>query len=207
MTSDDAPKVDFESLLSRPFRWPKVGDKLFAAASAWHGNAVVTQSPRSRLAIMMRGYKVAADVLVERATASRGDRDFLVFPIIFNYRQFIELELKYILATYGPSVGVPAVWNSHGLAALWMKVQEVFEAYDGLETDNANAAVSALIAEFDQVDPGSFTYRYPVDTKGRPMDVAFEHVDLAALADVMEGLEGYFNGWDGFLDNLRSAAP
>ena len=199
--------MDFADILARPFRWPTVGDRLFTPSPHWHGNAVIAAHPHSRLVLMMNGYKKAGDVLVGRATDEMAERDVLVFPAIFNYRQFIELSLKYLLSTYGPAVGVPAVWNTHALTKLWAEVERVLEGYGAADDDGAQAAVAALITEFNKVDPGSFAYRYPVDNKGKPSDIAFEHVDLAALADVMEGLEGYFTGCDGYLDNLKSAGP
>lgn len=71
----------------------------------------------------------------------------------------------------------------------------------------ADAVVAEIIAEFAKVDPQSFSYRYPVDKKGNLVNLAFEEVDLQRLADVMQGLDGYFSGCDGYLDNLQSAGP
>jgi hypothetical protein len=48
--------------------------------------------------------------------------------------------------------------------------------------------------------------RYPIDTRGKLISLAHEEVDLHRLADVMNGLEGYFSGCDGYLDSLQSAA-
>jgi hypothetical protein len=48
--------LDFESNLGRPFRWPKAGDKLFAPAAPWHGNAVIARHAHSRLVLMMRDH-------------------------------------------------------------------------------------------------------------------------------------------------------
>ena len=43
-------------------------------------------------------YKQGADLMVEKAGGRRRDRDALVYPIIFNYRLFIELSLKYLIS-------------------------------------------------------------------------------------------------------------
>ena len=42
---------------------------------------------------------------------------------------------------------------------------------------------------------------------GRPIALALEHVDLVVLADVMNAVDGYFTGCDGYLDALESAGP
>ena len=71
---------------------------------------------------MTDGYKTAADLMVAAAGQDRLTRDTLVFPIIFNYRHFLEISLKYLLATYGPNVDIESNWRSHDLATLWGSV-------------------------------------------------------------------------------------
>ena len=56
-------------------------------------------------------------------------RDMLVFPIIFNYRQFLELALKYQLATYGAAVGMEPNWTTHYLDRLWGEFLDMLERY------------------------------------------------------------------------------
>jgi hypothetical protein len=199
--------MDFEAILNRPFRWPKAGDKLFQVSPDWDGNAALADHPHSRMVLMMSGYKRAADLMVEQATANRADRDTLAFPIIFNYRQFLELSLKYLVSTYGRTVEVDPIWNSHHLGKLWARFEEVLAGYGSADEDGATAAVAQIVAEFATVDPGSFSHRYPVDTQGRPIDLTHEYLDLAALADVMNAVDGFFSGCDGYLDALRSAGP
>ena len=133
------------------------------------------------------------------------DRDALVYPIIFNYRQFIELELKYLIATYGLTVGVEANWKSHKLEDLWKAFTDVLDRYGSEDPQGTDPVVARIVAEFAKVDPRSFSYRYPVDTQGNPIPIAHEELDLAVLADVMKALEGYFSGCDGYLDHLQSA--
>ncbi|WGM47826.1 hypothetical protein KOAAANKH_02711 [Brevundimonas sp. NIBR10] len=199
--------MSFEALLSKPFRWPQAGDRLFTVSPDWDGNATLVKPPHSRMVLMMTGYKRAGDLMVAHATDDRGDRDTLVFPILFNYRQFIELSLKYLIATYGPSVEVEAIWKSHDLSVLWTRFRTVVEGFGVADPDGADEAVGRIVAEFAVVDPGSFSHRYPVDTKGRPIALALDHVDLVALADVMNTVDDYFTGCDGYLDALESAAP
>lgn len=199
--------MDFEAILSRPFRWPKAGDKLFITSPRWDGNAHIEQYGRSRLVLMMSGYKHGADLMVERSAEHRYDRDTLVFPILFNYRQYIELSLKYLIATYGRTVGVEAIWNSHDLTRLWTTFLEVLDGYGERDSDGSDGIVGEIVAEFAKVDPKSFSYRYPVDIKGQPIELTHDRLDLPSLADVMQAVDGYFNGCDGYLDHLKQAGP
>jgi hypothetical protein len=207
MSDDAKDEPNFESLLTREFRWPKAGDRPFIQSQNWRDNAYIEPQGHVRMIMMMTGYKRAADLMVERAIANDADRAALVYPIIFNYRQFIELSLKYLIATYGPTVGVQPVWNTHDLGDLWKSLMEVLDGYGHDDVDQTDPVVAQIVAEFAKVDPNSFSYRYPVDTKGKPIPIAQSELDLAALADVMEALEGYFSGSDGYLDSLQSAGP
>ncbi|MCQ1799728.1 hypothetical protein NOI87_31530, partial [Neorhizobium galegae] len=107
----------------------------------------------------------------------------------------------------GSKVGVDAVWKTHDLGDLWKTLTEVLDGYGHNDPDQTDPIVAEIVAEFAKVDPKSFSYRYPVDTKGKPIPIAHSELDLSALADVMEALEGYFSGSDGYLDSLRDAGP
>jgi hypothetical protein len=197
----------FEDLLASEFRWPRQGERAFVPAKRGLDNACVAPHQHTRLVMMMTGYKLAADLMVNRAAADRFDRDALVYPIIFNYRQFIELSLKYLISTYGNTVGVKAIWDTHSLDKLWRTFKTVLDAYQVDDPTGADPVVAAIVAEFSKMDPASFSYRYPVDTKGQPIPVAHDELDLAALAEVMQSVDMYFSGCDGYLDHLQGSAP
>lgn len=194
-----------EEILDSGFRWPRPGDKAFVTSSNPSANANVVENGHSRLVLMADGYKTAGDLMVEAAGRDGLARDTLVFPIIFNYRHFIEISLKYLLANYGPTVGIAPNWRSHDLARLWRSSLEMFKKYEITDPDDTNPTVGAIILEFAKIDPRSYAYRYPVDRWGRQLPVAQRHLHLPTLADVMNGVSGYFDGCDACLDSLDSA--
>jgi hypothetical protein len=67
--------------------------------------------------------------------------------------------------------------------------------------------VGKIILEFAKIDPGSCSYRYPVDRRGRREPIAYGDPHLPTLADVMNAVAGYFTGTDGYLSNLVDAGP
>lgn len=88
-------KITFDDLINpEPLRWPSRGDRLFLSAALTENNAEIHGSAESRAVFMMNGYRLAADRLVDEALADRIDRHDLVYPIVFCYRQFLELSLK-----------------------------------------------------------------------------------------------------------------
>jgi hypothetical protein len=156
-----------------------------------------------RTVLMMGGYKEAADLLVEAAIAERFHRDQLVYPIVFCYRHYLELELKYIINNYGRLVGVPPNTEDHDLEELWPAARRVITLDRPETADPAIDAVEAAIAEFSKIDPSSFTFRYPTDKKGQPIAIGVEHLDLEQLRDTMKGIGNFFMGADGLLDEAE----
>jgi hypothetical protein len=199
-----AKRNTFEAILDSDFRWPLPDDKPFSVSDDPYDNATISEDGFARLALMMKGYKRAADLMVEAAAADIWSRDILVFPIIFNYRQFLELSLKYQIATFGPAVGVEPNWTSHDLAKLWGEFLEVSELFGTEDPDEVDPVVEGIILEFAKIDPKSYSYRYPVDRKGKPVPVAYSDLHLPTLADVMQmqGVAGYFLGCDGYFSSL-----
>jgi hypothetical protein len=197
----------FDEILNTDFRWPNQGDKPFVVADDPFDNANIADDGFTRLILMMDGYKSAADLMVQAAVDDRRTRDILVFPIIFNYRQFLELSLKYQLATFGPAVDIQPNWQSHDLAKLWSEFLKMIECYGTEDPDEVDPVVGDIILEFAKIDPRSYSYRYPLDRRGKPVPVAYSDLHLPTLADVIKGVAGYFSGCDGYFSSLRDASP
>lgn len=189
----------FEEILESELRWPKPGDAPFVVADDPLENANVAEDQFTRLVLMMEGYKKAADLMVAQANGDEPERHYLVCPIIFNYRQYIELHLKCLIATYGHTVDVKANWRDHDLITLWKSFQTILERYGTADPDSADPVVQTIVAEFAKIDPNSYSYRYPVDRSGNALPLAYKDLHLPTLADVMNGVAGYFTGCDGYL--------
>jgi hypothetical protein len=199
--------TDFQELLKTDFAWPRKGDIPFIPSAEGVRGAHIDQDSHTRLISMMTGYKEGADLLVVKAQETGYLRDALVYPIIFNYRQFIELSLKYIIYAFGHTVGIPANWKSHDIAFLWSEFVKVQDAYGADDVDQTNPIVAKIIAQFAKIDPDSFAFRYPMDKDGKLIPLGIDELDLATLAKVMDGVEAYFSGCDGYLDHLQGASP
>ncbi|WP_286831703.1 MULTISPECIES: hypothetical protein [Kordiimonas] len=198
---------DFERLLESPFKWPSQGDLPFVERETPLDNANVAANWFARLVLMTQGYKKAADISIDYVRENLADRDLLVFSIIFNYRQFLELSLKYFLATYGPQVGVQPNWAKHDLRFLWEEFLKLLDAYGTPDPDEADPVVGEIIAEFAKIDPQSYSFRYPVDKNGSPLPLAYSDLHLETLAEVMEKVSNYFQGCDGYLSNMEILEP
>lgn len=199
-----AIRRSYEQELNAPFRWPIAGDSPFVASHTRADNTIIEERSLTRMVLMISGYKKAADLMVKSTLSlhARAEREYLVFPILFNYRQFLELSLKYQLAAYGQFVGLDPNWKTHDLAVLWGEFIEMLERFGSDDPDQANIVVRNIVLEFAKIDPLSYSYRYPVDRKGNPIPIEHNELYLPCLSDVMEAVENYFSGCDGYLSSL-----
>jgi hypothetical protein len=172
------------------------------------------------------GYRLAADLLAEHIGETPYHSSLLGYPILFLYRQYLELRIKEL----GVAAAELLAWEyevpaHHNLLKLWESVRsaldEVFpESAEHLE------AVEERIREFCDVDPGSYTFRYPVDTKGKPTlpsaraydevgpnglpvgvppQPGLRQIDVAHLKLVMQGVAAVLDGWsDGLYEAQRA---
>lgn len=195
-----------EELAGFKIRWPDAAESAFRKSSNWFENAHISEDPFERLYFMTEGYKLGADLMVEQAHQEPHIRDRVVCAVIFNYRQYLELSLKYLIASYGPRVGVEANWNTHDLSKLWIEFKKIIDHYGEDNTDSGIEGVARVVAEFAIADQHSYSYRYPVDKKGRPVSLEIQDLELDTLKNVIEGVETFFSACDGYLDSMEEYA-
>ncbi len=115
------------------------------------------------------GFRRAADVLSNYVFTSTVDLDDVAMPILYCYRQSIELRLKYLLALGGMLERKDVLpVSSHDLMYLWRKVRPVLEQNWGTGGPTILDRVARVLDEFAKLDSGGYGFRYPVDLKGAP---------------------------------------
>jgi len=197
----------FSDLVETTFRWPSRGDRLFVDAGHRMDQAEIHSEADARSYFMTDGYKRAADLLVEKAIENRFERNRLVYPILFCYRQFIELSLKGQISAYGTYVGVDLpTKQTHDLRVLLKRYRRMCLRF--APGDMAPMiVVSKCILEFARMDATSFTFRYATAKSGAPYPVLTDRLDLERLRDTMEGMGDFFSGSDGYYTSLIDAGP
>lgn len=99
-------------------------------------------------------YKTAADILIDHCMP-----DLLMFPIIFCYRQYLELLLKNINSGYKININNQI---NHNLLGIWNVVLPFLRKN---HSEEEIQFIGVMIGTFNLLDPGSLTFRY-VTTKG-----------------------------------------
>lgn len=151
------------------------------------------------------GYKEAGDLLLKYALRS-GRQHVLVYPIIFLYRHYIELQLKEIIVNNRSYLGKSEPFpDYHNIDRLWeickqdlididepllnqldqKRYEEILSQYDALGKD---------VSQFSQWDPDSQHFRYPVDKKGNPIVLDLRSINLRELEELMRRISGLLGG-------------
>ena len=181
--------IKLDELLEKSRRVPSVKDQLFVEAEDWWMNACLDwyHDPTE---LYIAGYKEAADLLVESIAKRKGTADSLIFPIVFLYRQYIELRLKSLLQDGKRLLdkeyrGEP----EHSLGELWKQVKILLEEIFPDAEPEIDQAIESLILQFEKVDPRSTSFRYPKDLKGNnSLQIDTPRVNLRNLAEVLNSM-------------------
>jgi len=188
--------------------WPKAGDILFQSGNDWWHNACVNYGGHP-WELYATGYKDAADILAERVFETQRHADFLIYPIAFLYRHYLELRLKEIIVAGQALLDHPADFQHvHQLEVLWSSCRKILEeVWPGSPAGDLDA-VQNCIRQFSKVDPQSMGFRYPATKDGKPTLANLQHINIRNLQEVMalisSLLEGASTGISVYLDDKRS---
>lgn len=197
----------FASLLDRQYRWPRRGDRVTQHISK-PTDADVSQDPYERALFLWRGYFKAGKLLAEESERKPFEVNYLIYPMMFNYRHGLEVAMKEIIMEYGGHSGIYLSEDKdHNLLELWKLYQQLSEGLNPQGGDATDKAVGLIIQDFHSLDKGAVAFRYSANKNGASFKFASGVVTIARLKDVMEGCQHYFEGWDEYYHELASNAP
>ncbi len=161
--------------------------------------------------VYAEGYLRGGNALVDCLLSTKGwDQDFLIYPIVFMYRQYLELRLKELLRSgtvlVDLNLGDNEAWG-HDILSLWRKVRPLLEQV-WPEASNAgwHDHMEARISELASADPKSMAFRYP-DVPIVGLEAPKNYVNPIHLRDVVVGishvLEGFSIGISEYLRNKQ----
>lgn len=177
-------------------QFPHNGDVVFREG----GRACFMTTRRAgpiELGLMAEGYKEASNVLIERLD-KRGRDDALVYPIIFGYRQYLELRVKALTRLVNRFDEADDEFKrTHDLQRLWSKIRSRLAEELDEENRDAFEAVEDVILEFHEIDPKSDGFRFPSEIKQLS-------IDLQNMRDVMERVSSFLDSlsdsWEASVD-------
>jgi hypothetical protein len=171
--------------------------------------------PVNQFARLADSYRGAAIVLAKNFEAdSRSDFD--AYPLVFMYRHALELYLKAILVlgnqlavtTDNEELHTKDIFKNHALTANLVVVKRIF-AEAGWEKDYPHMGLGEaffedVLKEFDELDKGSYTFRYTVNKDGTAnieKNFAFSVPNFVAMMDgILNNLSGACYGLEQMSD-------
>ena len=141
------------------------------------------------------GFKALADIGVDRALEG-GPTDFTVYPIIFCYRQYLELRLKQLIVIAGKLLDQDVTRpNNHNLVQLWTMVRPLLEkVWKDADLKRELDSITRVVTAFAEVDPLSDAFRYPVDKTGNASLSDMETINVKHLRKVIDKVAPTLNG-------------
>ena len=125
------------------------------------------------------------------------ERHYLIYPILFNYRNAIELAMKWIIAVYVrySSAEMPKM-RSYNLWQLWNVCKQII--IECGSSDDAIYVVEQVIKAFHDLDKSALAFRYSRDQNGAIIALPDGLIDLKNILDVMEALTIFSRVWTGY---------
>jgi hypothetical protein len=174
-------------------QWPGQGERLFRWDSDCHFNACINCIGPT-LATVATSYKGGADALAHAARKGDATLDCVILPIVFLYRQYLELSIKDLVETTRAieedSSGYP---KHHNLKELWTEAKRLIKQHYGEDTPPEIDYIDPCIEEFHQHDPESFSFRYPTDKKGNVNLRGLNHINLRNLYETMDRIAAFLD--------------
>lgn len=197
----------FLSLLDMPSAWPREGDRLLRTTDDTEKGVGFSKQATARHVHIWSGYMHAGKVLIEECGRTPSDRHFLVYPILFCYRQGLELAMKWIISQYGQYANITGDRLGHDLWRLWKDCKQVILTV-GSDGDGEDLrAVEQIVKDFHDLDKTAEGFRYSRHKGGGLIPLPDRSLDMQNVKDVMDAIDNLFTGADGQLDhNARALA-
>lgn len=156
-----------------------------------------TPEPKADFGIFSKAYRQAAEHLAAFLLNQRRFPDYQAYPVFYCFRHALELILKHViyksaeLALYSYINDIDGtLQNNHDLRKLARTASallvRLFPNAEALH--NMTSLVETTCAELSELDPGSYSYRYPIDTTGGPSTKKDQVVNLVAFANHMSSV-------------------
>lgn len=174
--------------------WPDKDDVLFSSGDDWWHNACLNWA-RDDWTLYILGYRKAAKMLVENVQANPSGQDFIIYPAVFLYRQYLELRLKRLIYDAKDLLGEPSTnILHHHLDKLWHECSLLLNRVSPEEGKEEMKAVDEIIQQFCEIDPNSMAFRYPTDKKDvKSIPNTLKYINFRNLSEVMEKIANFLD--------------
>ncbi|HRS52653.1 MAG TPA: hypothetical protein P5067_09525 [Candidatus Marinimicrobia bacterium] len=185
----------------KKFKWPDKELEIFKSDFDWWNQASLDYySTDEKLSIYAEGYKEAGDIVSKWVNDNKILQDALIYPIVFLYRQYIELVLKDIIGFVNKkNRGKYEYPNSHNLMELWSETKEILKKFNEINPEDL-IAVENILKQISKQDPYSVAFRYPTYRDGNSTIEDLKSINIRNLSEVVDALHSFFLGISCFIE-------
>ena len=183
---------------------PSAEDRLFLTAEDWWNNACL-HFLTDGWSLYSMGYKDAADILVSQVEQEKHHQDTLIYPIIFLYRQYLELAIKDLIRDARKLLDINEPFpQTHSIDRLWDICIDLLNQVSPGDSEDAIRQIKRLTDEFCIVDPTATAFRYPEDKKGKPSLQGISSVNLRNVKEVIGKIAVILDGAGAMIKEYQS---
>jgi hypothetical protein len=180
-------------LLEDPIRYPDNGRDFFHDKGS-NDELAWLQKLFQEFGSYASGYQLGAIKLLDHALDEPRQRDFLVYPIVFLIRLYIELRLKELIQGLNYCQQQTKDFPSgHNILNLWNDFKIKYQAVGESIADDSFKAMDSIIYELGNTETISMSFRYPVDKDGNKIQ-KLETVNLTELRKTFIRVSYMFDG-------------
>ncbi len=144
----------------------------------------------------VEGYRIAAEKLIDDVLNTQNERDTLIYPFVFLYRHYLEIQLKEIIQIGSDLLNENAeIITSHDLFQLWLSAKIIINNIWHPDTDNNDMdKMEGIIKAISMIDTKSDSFRYPYDTKRKPNLKGISVINLREFKESITPLVQFLDG-------------
>ena len=152
------------------------------------------------------GYKEAADLLVSHVETTGRRADKLGYPIVFLYRQHLELVVKSLIRVCCHVLAREQDFpKHHRLDELWQMCARLLHEISPGASEEEVEQTTRLFHEFRTVDPNADAFRFPEDTSGNASLATGIDINLSEVRDIVEKISFFLDCLDTSITAERDA--
>lgn len=183
------------------FARPEKGDKLIKEPTNYDDMSIIGRNVKIVTTILPQSfYDISLDALKKVIESNNNSqKDFDIYPILFNFRHYLELVMKDTLNNYRLLYcEIPEEKPDHSLLKLWEQLKPCIAKTDDVDSEDCKS-FETLIEELHLLDKGStsFRYAYNIDHKTKRKEEYFpERIELSLtnLKNVMIKMYNFIEG-------------
>ncbi len=172
---------------------PKTSDELLKPDADLQNNAIL--SPHISMNSLALAYSFACDAVIQKAIEHDVEQDFLIYPILFLFRQYLELRLKQIILLGNKLCKSNEKFpTNHDLNVLWSETKKVIKSEWSKSQNQEIAAVEKHIKKIMDIDKDSMAFRYGMDKKFQKLIKKGEIINLKNFGKTKETITNFLEG-------------